>query len=217
VPRLWTATIEQHRRAVRDATIDATAALVTEHGLNAVTMSGIAEKTGIGRATLYKYFPDVEAILLAWHERQITTHLAHLAEARDHARTPGERLPAVLRAYAVLAHQRPDPDLTALLHRGEHAARARRHLHDLLGDLLTDGVRAGCIRSDVPVEELAGYCVHALAAAGELRSTAAVRRLVSVTLAGLRPSPPRDHPPLSSDPMAGGVPIGGTQGEVSPA
>ena len=194
VPRLWTATIEQHRRAVRDATIDATAALVTEHGLNAVTMSGIAEKTGIGRATLYKYFPDVEAILLAWHERQITTHLAHLAEARDHARTPGERLPAVLLAFAVLAHQRHDPDLTALLHRGERASRARRHLHGLLCDLLTDDVRAGCIRSDVPVEELAGYCVHALAAAGELRSAAAVRRLVSVTLAGLRPSPPQDHP-----------------------
>ena len=187
VPRLWTDTIEQHRRAVRDATIDATAALVAEHGLNAVSMTGIAEKTGIGRATLYKYFPDVGAILLAWHERQITTHLAHLVEARDHARTPGERLPAVLWAYAVLAHQRHDPDLTALLHRGEHASLARRHLHDLLGDLLTDGVRAGCIRSDVPVEELAGYCVHALAAAGELRSAAAVRRLVNLTLAGLQP------------------------------
>ena len=187
VPRLWTDTIEQHRRAVRDATIDATAALVAEHGLNAVTMSGIAAKTGIGRATLYKYFPDVEAVLLAWHERQIATHLAHLVEARDRARSPGERLPAVLRAYAVLAHQRHDPDLTALLHHDEHASRARRHLHDLLCDLLTDGVRAGRIRSDVPVDELTGYCVHALAAAGELRSAAAVRRLVNLTLAGLRP------------------------------
>ena len=39
-------------------------------------MSQIAEQTGIGRATLYKYFPDVEAILLAWHERQVTGHLA---------------------------------------------------------------------------------------------------------------------------------------------
>jgi len=28
-------------------------------------MSHIAEKTAIGRATLYKYFPDVDAILLA--------------------------------------------------------------------------------------------------------------------------------------------------------
>lgn len=34
-----------------------------------MTMSRIAEEIGIGRATLYKYFPDVEAILLAWHER----------------------------------------------------------------------------------------------------------------------------------------------------
>src|SRR5918996_4902222 len=62
VPRLWTETIEEHRRAVRDATLDTAAALVGEHGLRSVTMSQIAEETGIGRATLYKYFPDVEAI-----------------------------------------------------------------------------------------------------------------------------------------------------------
>jgi AcrR family transcriptional regulator len=59
---------------VRDATLDTTAALVAEHGLASVTMSQIAEQTGIGRATLYKYFPDVEAILVAWHERQIAGH-----------------------------------------------------------------------------------------------------------------------------------------------
>src|SRR5262245_17985636 len=75
VPRLWNDTIDAHRRAVRDATIDTTAALVAKHGLRAVTMAQIAEETGIGRATLYKYFPDVESILLAWHERQIAAHL----------------------------------------------------------------------------------------------------------------------------------------------
>lgn len=75
VPRLWTETIEAHRREVREAILDTTAALVTEHGLLSLTMSQIAEETRIGRATLYKYFPDVEAILLAWHDRQITAHL----------------------------------------------------------------------------------------------------------------------------------------------
>ncbi len=35
--------------------------------------------------------------------------------------------------------------------------------------------------------ELASYCLHALTAAGALRSDAAVRRLVDVTTAGLRP------------------------------
>src|ERR687888_497233 len=85
VPKLWNDTIATHRQAVREATIDATAALVAEDGLLSVTMSKIAERTGIGRATLYKYFPDVEAILHAWHERQIADHLAQLAQARDQA------------------------------------------------------------------------------------------------------------------------------------
>jgi hypothetical protein len=38
------------------------------------------------------------------------------------------------------------------------------------------------------MNELAAYCVHALAAASRLPSVAAVARLVDVTLAGLRPS-----------------------------
>ena len=46
VPKLWTETIDEHRRAVRDATIDATAALVAKHGLASVTMSRIAEQRG---------------------------------------------------------------------------------------------------------------------------------------------------------------------------
>ena len=51
-----------------------TTALVAQHGLHAVTMSRIAEEAGIGRATLYKYFKDVEAILFAWHDRQVVSN-----------------------------------------------------------------------------------------------------------------------------------------------
>jgi DNA-binding transcriptional regulator YbjK len=64
VPRLWNETIEAHRREVRDAILATTAALVDREGLRSVTMAQVAEKTGIGRATLYKYFPSVEAIPL---------------------------------------------------------------------------------------------------------------------------------------------------------
>ena len=83
VPRLWAQTVHTHRREVREAILDTASALVTERGLLSVTMSQIAEETGIGRATLYKYFPDVEAILDAWHQRQITGHLEYLADVRD--------------------------------------------------------------------------------------------------------------------------------------
>ncbi|HZA21251.1 MAG TPA: helix-turn-helix domain-containing protein, partial [Dehalococcoidia bacterium] len=80
--------------------LDTTAALVAEHGLASVTMSQIAEETGIGRATLYKYFSDVEAILVAWHDRQVTGHLAHLVELRNQVGDASERLRTVLEAYA---------------------------------------------------------------------------------------------------------------------
>jgi AcrR family transcriptional regulator len=191
VPRLWNDTIQAHRAAVRDAILDTTAALVSEHGLLSVTMSQIAEATGIGRATLYKYFPDVEAILVAWHERQISAHLAQLAELRDQAGDAGQRLQAVLETYALISHDRfshqhPGPEVAALLHRGAHLTRAQQQVHDLIKDLLTEAAASGEVRDDVAPEELASYCLHALTAAGSLPSKAAVRRLVSVTLAGLR-------------------------------
>jgi AcrR family transcriptional regulator len=189
VPRLWNETIQAHRAAVRDAILDATAALVAHHGLTSVTMSAIAEQTSIGRATLYKYFPDVEAILLAWHERQIAGHLQQLAQVRDQAGDAGERLQAVLEAYARIRHEHPDTDLAALLHRGEHVARAQQQLSDLIQALLAEAAATGDVRDDVPPSELASYCLHALDAASSLPSTAAVHRLVQVTIAGLRPNP----------------------------
>jgi len=190
MPRLWNETIEAHRREVRDAILDTTAKLVAGHGLRSVTMSQIAEETGIGRATLYKYFTGVEAILLAWHERQIAGHLKYLAAIRDQAGEAGKRLEAVLEAYALIAHdtrRHHDSELAAFLHRDEQVAGAHERLREMIRDLLAEGAERGEFRDDVAPDELASYCLHALAAASGLSSKAAVRRLVTVTLAGLRP------------------------------
>jgi len=192
VPKLWTQTIESHRREVRDAILETTATLVGEHGLLAVTMSQIAEETGIGRATLYKYFPDVESILRAWHDRQVTAHLARLAEIRDQAPSAAQRLEAVLEGYAVLSRRsrgHHETDLAAVLHRDEQVTRARRQVHEMIKALLAEAVRSGDVRDDVPLDELASFCVQALAGAGSHRPTAATHRLVSVVLDGLRPQP----------------------------
>jgi AcrR family transcriptional regulator len=187
VPKLWSETIATHRNAVRDATLDTTAALVTEHGLASVTMSQIAEQTGIGRATLYKYFPDIESILAAWHERQIANHLQQLEQIRDRATSPVEQLEAVLHGFAQMSHGDHDLDMSALLHRGDHVIRAHQQLHDFITDLIAAGATAGDLRADVPPRELATYCLHALTSASSLQSKAAIHRLVAVTLAGMSP------------------------------
>src|SRR6266545_1488895 len=134
--------------------------LVAKHGLHAVTMSRIAEETGIGRATLYKYFLDVESILVAWHDRHVNAHLEQRTQVRDRAARAGERLEAVLNAY------------THILNSGGRGQVPER-------------AASGDVRQDVAPDELASYCLHALEAASSLRSEAAVRRLVGMTLAGL--------------------------------
>jgi AcrR family transcriptional regulator len=192
VPKLWSETIEAHRRDVRHAILDTTAALVAQHGLLSVTMSQIAEETGIGRATLYKYFPDVEAILLAWHEGQISRHLEQLAEVRDRAGDARERLEAVLGAFALISQEgrgHHDSALAEFLHRGERVVSAEQRVRALVRDLLAEGAKNGSVRHDVPFDELATYCINALGAARSNTSKTAVRRLVTVTLDGLRPLP----------------------------
>src|SRR5215468_9412696 len=165
MPRLWTATIESHRHDVREAILDAAMVLVAEHGPLAVTMSQIADRTGIGRATLYKYFDDVEAILLTWHDRQVAHHLAHLRELQRQPGDAGARLHAVLEAFALIRHEHHDPDLAALVHRGEHIADAHEQLTALIAELVIEAAAAGMVRDDVPPAELAIYCLHAVSAA----------------------------------------------------
>jgi AcrR family transcriptional regulator len=188
MPRLWNATIEAHRRDVRQAVVDTTAALIAEDGLLSVTMSRIAEETGIGRATLYKYFPDVESILIAWHERQIAAHLSDLTEIRDRGGDAAGRLRAVLEGFALITNEsaRHDSEVSTLIHHHEQVASAEHELRHLVQGLIADAVKEGAVRSDVPPQELAVYCLNALGAARSLASKAAVRRLVALTLNGLQ-------------------------------
>lgn len=211
VPKLWVGTIEAHRRTVRDAILDITATLVADHGLASVTMSQIAEEAGVGRATLYKYFSDVDAILVAWHERHVNGHLERLVEVRDRYDDRVEQLAAVLEDYALITYERShghrvggrhpnghehtkdrshhhSGEVAALVHRTEHVARVQQRLRDFLRDILARAAKTGEVRGDVPPDELARYCLSSLAAASDLPSKSAVRRLVELTLAGLRPS-----------------------------
>ena len=187
MPKLWDDTIETHRRSVREATLDAAGALVAELGLRGVTMSAIAERTGIGRATLYRYFPDADAILAAWHERHVTAHieqLVHLAEGEGGAL---ERLEAVLTAYALTQRAQPRDEIAAALHSGPHVGEGRHRVSSVVSALVGEAAADDMVRTDVNAGELAEYCLHAVSAAGGLRSRAAVHRLVMVTMTGLLP------------------------------
>ena len=189
MPKLWDQTIEAHRQHVTDAILHTTVALVSENGLRAVTMSEIAERADIGRATLYKYFSDVESILIEWHERQIEAHLHQLGEVIDRPCSPAERLTTTLETYAAIAlgsRGHNDSELASVMHRSHHVAKAQRRLHAMLTKVIAEAAIVGEARDDVSPKELATYCIHALEAAPRLSSKRAVTRLVEVTIDGLR-------------------------------
>lgn len=188
MPKPRNTTTETHRRGERHSILSNTACLVAKRGIASVTMSQIAEITGIGRATLYKYFTDVDSILAAWQRQQIAAHLEQLGDVRKRANTPNERLEAVLDTYAqiVYEHVRYGGELASVRHRDEHVARAREQLLSLVEDSIREAASTGNIRTDIAPGELAAYCLHALGAAAQLPSKAAVRRLVVVVLTGLQ-------------------------------
>lgn len=186
MPKLWTETIDAHRRAVRDATLDAAAELVAMHGLASVTMSQIALETGIGRATLYKYFPDVEAVLRGWHERQIGRHLELFSGFAKDDGPPVARLERIVEAYAQIVHQHHGSRLATMLHGSSHMAHARNHLSSFLASIIAEGVAAAEIRDDVVPHELAVFCLNALGGAADLPSKAAVTRLVQLTMSAVK-------------------------------
>ena len=180
MPKLWEDTVDAHRQAVRDAVLDATSGLVAEHGVAGVSMSAVADAAGVGRATLYRYFPDLSAVLEAWHERQVAGHLDELRQVAarvprggggsDDANRAGveARLRAVLTAYAFASAHGAGTDVAAVLHHGERMDAARSELVGFMRDLLVQGAEAGLVRTDVPSGELTGFVLHALGAAAEV-------------------------------------------------
>jgi len=182
VPNLWEDTIDAHRRSVVEAIVDTLAELVADDGAASVTMAKLARRTGLGRATLYRYFPDIGSVFAVLHERQLGAQLEQLSALRDQGVDPGERLEAVLEAYALMTFDRSTVEVPAA-GRGADGDPVR----DLVRELLVENAAAGAVREDVTPDELALFCVHALAGARDLPSTAAVSRLVTVTMTGLLP------------------------------
>lgn len=162
------------------------AALATTEGMLSVSMSNVADRAGIGRKTLYKYFPDLDSILTAWHERQIAGHLVRLQEISDGIVDPRQRLNEILRAHALMAYQHHATDPSPQIMSAPHVTRAQEQLRAFLTTCIEEAAADNTIRQDMKAAEIADYLLHALSAAAIQPSKAAVERLVELTMDALR-------------------------------
>jgi AcrR family transcriptional regulator len=194
VPKLWKDTVEAHRRDVRAAILEAAWILAQERGIRGVTMGLVAENAGISRATLYKYFPGVEEILLAAHEDHVAQHLAALAAARADAASPREALLAMLSGYARIRFHRDraaSAEVHGLVHAGPQHARNSSAVHNMFTEAMQDAQAAAQMRNDLGARDLAAFAVGAFDAAATVSDEPALERLVRLVAEALHLARPR--------------------------
>jgi AcrR family transcriptional regulator len=159
--------LSRAQAARRGAAITAARALAAEGGYAAVTMQAVAGRSGVGRATLYRYFASKDHLLAEVVVAWAADLTAELRARRLAGATPAERVAEVLlrvleaaraeprlTAAVLTAATSPDPDAVAAGLRlgsviqsyldvalgGEGAGRERDELAELLGHVFFSSI-----------------------------------------------------------------------------
>jgi len=148
----WERAKLDHRTRQADAIAAAALSLLLEHGAPAMTMAAIATAADVSRQTLYRYYPDIDAVLVGIAEL-VASHDDHLDA---HVRTqpdPAAQLEALIQTVAQAAGH-DNPDVAALRATLPPAARDVLTRHEdrvtrLLMDVLEDGMGRGVFRADL--------------------------------------------------------------------
>jgi TetR/AcrR family transcriptional repressor of mexCD-oprJ operon len=132
------------------AILDAAARVFAERGSSA-HMADVAAAAGVGRATLYRHFPDREALFDALASHAIADSAARLADAGLERAPVAEAIERIVRAvtsigdrYAVLASEHVESD----------PAEVERLLAAPVRAVLTRGIESGFLRQDLPPDVL---------------------------------------------------------------
>lgn len=147
----------QGRSRARVAQIlDAAARLVVEDGVEALTTRGIADEAGVPVASLYQYFSDKDAVLLALVERDMAEMDAQVADDLAALETISVRsvVETTMRAYVKVYHRRPAFLEIWMRGRGNATIRAygREHNRRTAQDLLAFVADLGVTGSELTVQ-----------------------------------------------------------------
>ncbi|MFX0573824.1 TetR/AcrR family transcriptional regulator [Nocardia nepalensis] len=97
--------------------LDAAAQLFVERGVANSGMGDVAKAAGCSRATLYRYFPNRQALRIAFVHREARRVATAVAEEVRDITDPGERIVTVM--LASLREVRADPTLIAWFTAGD--------------------------------------------------------------------------------------------------
>lgn len=165
------------------------------------SMSAIAERSGLGRATVYRHFRSREELVEAIHRRALDDAEEAIARSRPREGPAPQALERLVEALLEVGDRYR---VAAELHAGDPALRRReRRLARPVAALVERGQAAGELRGDIPAEwvpqALAGLLAAALRASreGVIARNQAARCVLAALIEGVaagrgsRASPPR--------------------------
>ncbi|MGX9295543.1 TetR/AcrR family transcriptional regulator [Tsukamurella paurometabola] len=178
--------------AAERAIIDAALAELEDVGYQGLTIENVAKRAGVGRPTIYRRWPDRDALVVGALIATVPPLRAPSTEdpvadlrslvsdfVAGIARSPAAR--AMLAVHAAGAHR---PDLRAALHEHYLAPRA-----EVLADALARARRSGAIRggvTDAQVRDLLfGPAVYRWLIVGEVPPPSELDDLLDLALAAL--------------------------------
>lgn len=140
------------RDHVRAGILKVAAVVLAERGGSA-SMTDIAQAAGVARATLYRYFPNREALLYALYEAALADLTGRLADARLDAVPIEEAVARMTRAtIAATCRYRA---LGLFDRTPAEARRVERQLAAPMRAVFERGAAGGAFRRDLPVHTLA--------------------------------------------------------------
>ena len=197
------------------AILDAAAELMLARGLSAVSMDAVAERAGVSKATIYRWWPTKETLALdALYTEWDTTR----SNPRDTGSLRGDLL-ALLRPWARLASSRPyarvfaallteaqtDPDFAA-----EYRQRVLEPRRDQARAIFNRAIDRGEIAPDTKIEValdiLYGPLYHRLLNGHAPLNDRFVQDVIDMALGGIRPAEDRAAGPAdrAGNPVAEG-------------
>src|SRR5437764_9278628 len=141
--------VPRHDRTAA-AILEAAAQALSEHGWN-TSMADVAAAAGVSRATLYRYYPDREALLDALASNALADAAARLADAGLERAPVEQAIERIVRAltgvgdrYAVLVREQVEGD----------PGEIERLVAAPMRAVFARGLESGLLRQDIPLDVL---------------------------------------------------------------
>jgi TetR/AcrR family transcriptional repressor of mexJK operon len=138
---------------IRQEILRAAEAIFTRHDFHEVLMEDVAQECGVGKGTLYRYFPSKRDLYLAVMFEGMEALCADLGAGLDGPGAPAEKIECIVRC--ILSHFWDRRLFFALLHSAEHRSddtegrewqRRRAEIVEIVQRTLEEAIAAGHMR-----------------------------------------------------------------------